>query len=530
MSNRSALPDPTPPTERLSPKHTAIAAALVGAAIAAACVLVPNRRMSWDVLERSYTLLHWDDASPFVRYFWAHVLELPLARPFAAAASALGRPDRALPWMESLAAGALVAGALVVTARASGRIRYATAASLALAAAGSLWVFAAGGEEKVIGALSLLTALTLALRVVSTGGSATHVSVALAAVSLGLAPLVHLTNLVVYPVVGAMLAVNAFEARASRAEMFAALRRPLVMTALAVGLTLVGLIADEAIANRGVGIERPGLIAHFTRYHGGPNATSWAGVDLAAAVTGTAKTVFVRGIRWPGALTFVAVQALALACAATLFRRGRTRGVALAYLTLAVVWTAHFIRFEPWNPESWFALHLAAGLFSTWAIPILWPARVTLATRVLVVLALTQLALNAPAYARGGARPAAMRFVDAFDRAAPTPYVMICSDPFMARYMRLYARRAVRVFPVDVLARRAPEDCCAWEYVPVEGLGAFAARGVAIVADRASVERLGAWQVAQPLGRRETATLFVLRGPLRATVTTPPAPSLPSVR
>lgn len=61
----------------------------------------------------------------------------------------------------------------------------------------------------------------------------------------------------------------------------------------------------------------------------------------------------------------------------------------------------------------------------------------------------------------------------------------------------------------------------------VEGLGAFAARGVAIVADRASVERLGAWQVAQPLGR---ATLFVLRGPLRAPVTTPPAPSLPSVR
>ena len=421
-----------------------------------------SRQFHWDTLERAYLLEHaarymhtWDGTPRSQFLSFAHVLELPAAW---IVRSVLRLPSglEALCVLEALVAGATLGllGALVRFWSADTRAALLAQATLGTSMA--FWKMGSSGEEKILARATQLLFLLLFWRALATGSGTRW-----AAVTLAVAILSHLTGAVLVPFSILALLFLPAEWKAQRLP---------VARALAIG-AVAAFVAYYAVAAwtthvRGLG----GFVEYLTFFH------RRGGIDFfePTGAVGAARSRLVRvasGIaaffgsrRGVGGVAVVVLVAWILVA----LRAGRQaspgrplRTLRLQALLLAVLWSSHFVFYEPENHESWTLLATLLVLVAATSLPRgrgLWFAAVF--PGALLALNLSQLA--------GMHRPGQMeRQWRAIQRAArPQDIVVVVggaqgNKPLLGsiwmRYFLAHERERPVVSLYDILGVSQPE-------------------------------------------------------------------------
>jgi len=371
----------------------------------------PALQFHWDTLERAYLLEHplrylrtWDGSPRSQFLSFAHVLELPLAagvRVMTGGGSGL----RALCVFEVVAAVSvlLVVGRLVEWWRArtaNGNRRDALWAALAaqatLAVAIAFWRMGSSGEEKILALATQVLFLACFWRALWFGtlpGAAparvqrVRRAALVAGIGLAIAILSHLSAAVLVPF--ALLALWWLPApwRTGRS----AVARGVVAGTAVAGVAYAAVAAwtthvrtPREFWDYLTFFHRPGGIDFFDT--SAAELTAWA--RLQAAWNGLGS--FFAAPDWARAWVAIALAAAILGSAWWHRRRHGAPDPAWSLLVrhalvLGGLWTAHFLFFEPENPESW-------TLVATLVIVV---AAVSLPGRMAATLALLPIALVA---------------------------------------------------------------------------------------------------------------------------------------
>ena len=455
-------------------------------------LLFPNHDYSWDVLERTRVLWAWDHAPATHRYYWAHVLELPLARPFHAVFAGQQDPCRGLQAMESLAAGAIL-GLVYVGTRVRQRPLVAASVVALAGSAFAVWALASRGEERLVGALWLIGSMTLYVREASAAREPRMLRGALVGVVIGLAPLVHLTGLLAPACVALDVAVTGL------ARLIRRPSGPLAPGAIALGTAtctaVVGLIANFTVCHPGGPVTLGALHQHLALYHHG-NVT-WrrattsmvmgdvVHVDYAEVARGLASTISAAGIEswWALPVFLLVAGASWLAAGALLVRDPARRRAAGLYLVVTGLWTLHFLHFEPENPESWLFLWLASMAFLGWSLPPVSPVLGLGLSGVLLVTAVFIVWHDVP-FARQLARTGRPeQLAREFEALVKDGDVLLTDDPYWARVHRAFAIKLHRVILLRALLDEQPEPYVADEFVRVREVNGWLAAGRSIWCD-----------------------------------------------
>jgi hypothetical protein len=345
-----------------------------------------SRHFHWDTLERAYLLEHSErylrtwDGSPRSQFLsFAHVLELPMAAIVRGVVG--GGPGlRALLLFEAVAA----AGALLLLGRLlrfwGGAKAPAIGAQLLLSVTYGFWKMGSSGEERIVALATLLLFLLCYW-----GALAGERRVAWVAVTLALAILTHLSNIVLVPFALLSLLLLPQSWKQHRRTV---LRAVIVGALVATGVYCV-------VAAWTTHVRTPLEFVEYLTFFHRETGNNFFGVH--GGSRGVAACLF-------GVLTFfsgsgpAAVIAVALLALSTVAARAsrrleasenaarptRRRFLVLHACVLGGLWTLHFAFYEPFNVESW---TVPATLFLLVACALPWRGLVaTQAATVLILL------------------------------------------------------------------------------------------------------------------------------------------------
>jgi hypothetical protein len=469
------------------------ASALAGSLVACVFIAFPSQAFSWDVLERSHVLWTWERALPGSRYFWAHILELPLARPFHVAFATVSHPSEGMQVLESVSAGLIVALVAFIAAGRSGSLVAGVALALPVAVSSGFWDLASHGEEKVVGALFLLGAATAYLRV-TRNESATASGAVLTGLLWAVAPLVHLTNLILFPY---LMVDAAYQAITRRRLGGGSLRSTVVVGVVAAGTLVPSLFAYVRLTDPTAPPTLQAITRLLLTYHGGNIAdvlapaqpTPWFQLPIGLQATVATSS------SW-GLSIFVTAFSLAVGLAVrALWHIQNERRPALAFVTLSGGWILHFWHYEPWNPESWLALWTGTVLFIGWSVGglLAGPGRRALGpvSAVAVALSVTLLVGNLSWFRSQHGPFESGVIARAFDEKVEPGYILLAGTPLAGRVYRLYCLHRAYAMALLTVLNGMPEGCCTDEFLSAAAVNQKLAGGVPVYADADAARDLG---------------------------------------
>lgn len=321
-----------------------------------------SRQYHWDTLERAILLEHpgtwlrsWDGSPRSQFLAFAHVLELPLASFVRLLLASPGGMVSLVVFEILCAAVALFLLGWLVMARGVA-VATAMAAQATLASTWGFWRMGTGGEERILALAAALGFLLAYGRTLATGRR-----VAVVAATLAFAILCHLSNAVLVPFALIGLVWLPTPER---------MHRRVLMRGVVAG-TLVATLTYALVAAWTTGVRTPlQLWDYLTFFH------SEAGNDSFFLVSTRPVWDAARGV-----LTFFsgtrAVGILAIASLLGIVVFGRQQRVrphhgglhAGHLLLLVLLWSAHFLFYEPGNIESWTVPAVALVLAAAWCLP-----------------------------------------------------------------------------------------------------------------------------------------------------------------
>jgi len=496
-----------------------VEAAFVGLAGFALLLALPNDALTYDVLERSWLLWQWEEAPASHRYFWAHMLELPIARPFHAIFASAADPTAGLRVTECLFAGVILA-LVFWAARFSDASRlWALACTALCGSAFSLWELAAVGEERVMQVASLLACALVYEAVRVRSPSRLGWRWLAAGLALGVGVLVHVANAVLLPfvVLAGIAHVLAGSWRARRAA---------IATSACVGGILLVVMVANSLHELAVGAPESPIdgspLESFLRTvaassypdlgHGrGLRLLRWIYVGAG----GTVSTMPALGATVFGA-------ALVLALAAGLRRAwgdALWRGPVVTWACLLGLWLTNAPRVEPFNPEFWLfawcfaALGLGAFVSPEGRLRLAAPAAAVLVSVVLLIVNV-KVAPSGPAHPGD---PTLRAEVEAFDAAAEPDCLYFAWEGFESRAYRLLSEKATVVSMSELFGTWLWEDRYTGRRRTLDEVNESIAGGRPLYLQRPSLERLrriGYLVDARPVAADAGLALMVITSPL----------------
>jgi hypothetical protein len=474
--------------------------------VLAVYVVLGHREPSWDVLERSYVLEHWTNAPATHRYFRAHLLELPLARPFHAPFASGDAPTLGLRSLGS-ACAALVAAATFALGRWLGHSRtFLLAVVMLQTVAWGMWKLGSGGEEKMLAAAWAMGGLVaygwLRSRPVYRWTNA----VAVGSV-FSVAILMHLINgvLVLGAVFAALVAVWV-EPRVERRRTW---RELALIVAVAVLVSLVGYAVAARLWFPEVESPEVTALDSILRYHRTPAPAPVPRGALAAVLHGWSDAVAPGPV---GVVVFVAVLAVGILGGGARARQGtRLRMPWILAAGTLLGWGGHFASFEPWNGESW----LYPWVLGTVGLAMFTPQRAqklgTLPVGIAVALVLLG---NGEAY-RSGRETRAKAWSEGVQTACGLESMVIVANGLRARALRLFAPQ-LRVVAIAELFGRAEPYVGRAPISPGE-VNAHFKMGGGVCLTRGAMEGLRAVGVAaERIPNESSVELWVMTRPFRS--------------
>lgn len=406
-----------------------------------------GRDYSWDVMERACFLKYQSQAPAWGLLFFAHLLEIPLAAGLGKLLPAIGEPLALLQIVECFFGALLVLLLYDFAVSITGRRLPSLLAAAVLAASFGFWRMATAGEEKVLSAFAItlfLYVFMLYPRDEREGKRMWTLPALYAGIVLGIASLMHLMALILWPFILIAIALQQCGLRGLRfgtASCFAIALVGMLILASAVGITAVsyyGFQHPSEILN--------GLLTYHSSkfpfwYFAQPAQHRSLLNNLGQSVAGIDRVVFADKviIRHARAMASVTAIALALVGIAALkyARRNPILPLLAAFLTL---WGCAFLFYEPRNPESWVCAYPAFLLLLCAIATAAGPAsRRLMAPALLLALSLVVLAnfryygaLRIPNPLEPCAR--------SLDAMATPGAVIVVGDGVEQRYMRYFSR------------------------------------------------------------------------------------------
>jgi hypothetical protein len=321
-----------------------------------------SRQFHWDTLERASLIeapaayLHSWDGSPRSQFLsFAHVLELPLASLVRLASGGASGMQALIVFEALCAAAALFLFGVLIRSRGAD-VSVAFVAQAALACSWGFWKMGTSGEERILGLVALLAFLAVFWQQLRTGRWSVGV-----AGTLAFAILCHLSNAVLVPfaLIGLLLLPKAQRVHRRRA-----------LRAIGAG-SLVAFVGYAIVAAWTTGVRTPvqfwDYLTFFHRDTGNDFFTvSFAAESLHRSWEGLRR--FFAAPVWIGRLT-IGMLLLAVAWGGS---RRRGRGLSLQsrhLLLLSLLWSLHFVFYEPANIESWTVVATALLIGAAWSLP-----------------------------------------------------------------------------------------------------------------------------------------------------------------
>jgi len=316
-----------------------------------------SRQYHWDTLERATLLEHpgaylrsWDGSPRSQFLSFAHPLELPLAWIVRQAPGLDGM--RALVWFEALCAGIalFLLGRMVRDHAAS--LGSALAAQATLACSWGFWKMGTSGEERIlalVGALAFLVAYWGTLR---SGTARWRLALALC-----FAMLCHLSNAVLVPF--ALLGLL------GRPAPWRAHRR-VALQGILVGATAATL-GYAAVAAWTTHVRTPHQLWDYLTFFHRDTGNDFFHVTVAVPLRDAWHGLLhaFSATTWIAGGTLVALLVAWIRAA----RTHRMPGEAGSLIALLVLWSVHFVFYEPENVESWTLPVAVLLLAGAWALP-----------------------------------------------------------------------------------------------------------------------------------------------------------------
>ncbi len=319
-----------------------------------------GRDYSWDVMERACFLKYQSQAPEWGLLFFAHLLEIPLAAGLGTLLPTVNEPLILLQIIECFFGALLVLLLYDFAASITGRRLLSMLAAAALAASFGFWRMATTGEEKVLSAFAItlfLYMFMLCPRDEREGNRIWTLPTLYAGIILGIASLMHLMALILWPFILIVIALQQCGLKGLRFG-----------TANCIVIALVGmLILVSAVSIVGVfyyGLHHPqeilnGLLTYhsskFPFWYFAQPAQHRSFLDnLGKSVVGIDRVIFADKVIIRHSRAMASFTVISLVCAGVAALKHARRNPLLplftAFLTL---WGCAFLFYEPGNPESW---------------------------------------------------------------------------------------------------------------------------------------------------------------------------------
>ncbi len=426
-------------------------AILSGALLLFLCNLSRNHSYAvWDVIERGCFLKHQSEAPPWGIFFFAHMLEIPLAAGLGKCLPWIREPIMLLQILESIF-GALLTLLLYDLCMAVSRRRLLALGALGLLiSAFGFWRMTTSGEEKIITAffITLFISLYFPFRTTySTPGVGRPALVILSGIILGISAMIHLMALILWPLIALCIAFGRCGFRCSRFG-----------TAESVLIALIGFVLLSSVCGLVAyfcyGLESPGDIARGLLWYHSPKYSYWYFSqpphqrnildNIKQSFIGIEKVVFAErvAIRHGSGLR-LALLAVLLASAIAAVRNLRTNPLIMSCTIYLALWGAFFIFYEPGNPESWIAAYPCFLILASSLLALHSPRVIRVGECALIGAVLLVLRLNWPAYASLGRYSNTELFARTLDEMVPAESVVIVGNGEEQRYVRYCSHRRV---------------------------------------------------------------------------------------
>ena len=422
-----------------------------GALLLFLCNLSRNHSYAvWDVIERACFLKYQSEAPPWGIFFFAHMLEIPLAAGLGKCLPWIREPIMLLQILECMFGALLTLLLYDLCMTVSRRHLLSLGASGLLVSAFAFWRMTTSGEEKIITAffITLFISLYFPFHALSeTPGISRPALIILSGIVLGVSALIHLMALILWPLIALCIALGRRGFRCSRFGMAES-----IVVAL-IGFVLLASVYGF-VAYSCYGLESPRDIARGLLSYHGPKFSYWYFSqpphersifdNVKKSLIGIERVVFAeRVVNRYGSGLGLTLLAVILSAAIAAARNLRTNPLIMPCTVFLILWGAFFIFYEPDNPESWIGAYpcfliLASSLLALHAPRVIRAGECALIGAVVLVLW-----LNCPAYASLGRYNNAELSARALDGMVPPGAVVIVGNGAEQRYARYCSHRRV---------------------------------------------------------------------------------------
>ena len=405
-----------------------------------------SRDYSWDVMERACFLKYQSEAPPWGLFFFAHLLEIPLAAGLGHLLPFVGEPVALLQILECFFAALLVLLLYDFCVAVAGRRFLSLLIAGMLPASFGFWRMATAGEEKVLAAFFITLFLYMYAFYPQDERRRKTVQIAPAlfvGFALGLASLAHLMALILWPFILIVLILRRCGLKGLRFGIAESILIALV--GLLIFVSAVGIVGVFYYDLHNPQDILKGLLTYHSPafpfwYFAQPAQHRSVPGNLCKSVIGMERVIVPDGVVNRHARCMALLIALVIPCTGiAALKHARKNPLIPLFMVFLILWAAAYLFYEPRNPESWICAYpcflLLICALATVARP---PLRRIVESLSLVTL-VTVLLVNSRYY--GALRvPSALELCARSLDATVTPgAVIVVGDGIEQRYARYFS-------------------------------------------------------------------------------------------
>lgn len=405
-----------------------------------------SRNYSWDVMERACFLKYQSEAPPWGLFFFAHLLEIPLAAGIGHLLPFAREPVVLLQTLECLFGALLVLLLYDFCVAITGRRFLSVLVASILPASFGFWRMVTAGEEKVLAAFSITLFLYMFIflpRDERAGKTASLVPTLYVGIVLGLASLMHLMALILWPFILIVIVLQRCGLTGVRFGIADCIIIALV--GLLIFVSIVGIVAVFYY-----GIHNPQeILKGLLTYHN-PKFTFWYFAqpaqhrslmdNLHKSIIGIARVVLPDGVVNHHARSVALLVVTALLCAGIAAAKYSRRNPLIPVFTVfLILWAATYLFYEPRNPESWICAYPCFLLLMCTLATRAGPALRPLAAPAFLLLLALILPVNSRYYSALRVPSPLELCARSLDAAVPPGAVVVVGDGVEQRYVRYFS-------------------------------------------------------------------------------------------
>jgi len=407
-----------------------------------------SRDYSWDVMERACFLKYPSEAPAWGLFFFAHLLEIPLAAGLGRLLPLVSEPVVLLQILECFFGALLVLLLYDFCVAITGGLLLPLLVAGILPASFGFWRMATAGEEKVLAAFFITLFLYLFMlyprdeRARKTTPRAPALCVGFV---LGLASLAHLMALILWPFVLIVIVLKRWGLKGLRFGIGDS-----IVIALVGLIIFVSVVAIIAVFYYGLHSPQE-ILKGLLTYHS-PRFPFWYFAqpaqyrsllgNLRKSVIGMERVIFPDGVVNRHARGMALLIAPVLLCTIiAALKHARKNPLIPLFTVFLILWACTYLFYEPRNPESWICAYPPFLLLVCTLATTSRPASRRLTTSAFLVALSLLLLVNSRYY--GALRlPGPLELcARALDATVPRGAVIVVGDGLEQRYIRYFSHR-----------------------------------------------------------------------------------------